>query len=431
MSKKAVKLISIILAVMMFLSILLGVMSYLFAYASIASDKAKLKDLQGQLAEVTAERKGLENELAALGEEKASLFEQKTTTEQQINATLEQIDITTEMINQLSLLIEERTKELEIAIANEEQQYESFKTRIRAMYENDSVSTLELILSSGSLTTVYAKLEAAEAIATYDKNLMKNLASTREYIAELKQGLEADREEQRGIKADYEQLERDLTTQTLELEKLIEEIQSQEEYTQADINEVIQAQKDFEKEIADVVAAIKKAEEEERRRKAAEEAKKREAARLAAEKAAAEKAAKNSSSSSYSGGSMLWPIPGYTTISSGYSMRNHPITGVYSQHTGIDMPAPKGTKVYAAADGTVVSVGYNKAYGNRVIISHGNGYQTLYGHFSRVSVKENQKVTTSTVVGLVGNTGQSTGNHLHFSVIKNGGYVNPTKYVSP
>ena len=110
-------------------------------------------------------------------------------------------------------------------------------------------------------------------------------------------------------------------------------------------------------------------------------------------------------------------------------MRNHPITGKYQQHTGIDLPAPKNTKIVAACSGTVVTVGYNKAYGNRVVINHGGGVQTLYAHMTSYAVSEGDTVSAGDVIGYVGSTGYSTGNHLHFSVLMNGSYVDPKPYL--
>ena len=110
-------------------------------------------------------------------------------------------------------------------------------------------------------------------------------------------------------------------------------------------------------------------------------------------------------------------------------MRDHPITGQYQQHTGIDLPAPKNTQIVAAASGTVVTVGYNTAYGNRVIINHGGGVQTLYAHMTSYAVSEGDTVSAGDVIGYVGSTGYSTGNHLHFSVLVNGSYVDPKPYV--
>ena len=132
----------------------------------------------------------------------------------------------------------------------------------------------------------------------------------------------------------------------------------------------------------------------------------------------------------YVGGIMLWPLPGYTRLSSTFKMRVHPITGVYKLHSGIDIPAPKGTDVLAANDGVVVKAGRNTAYGNMVIIDHGGGVSTLYGHGSEITVTLGQTVKKGDVILKVGSTGYSTGNHLHFEVRTNGDPVDPLPYVT-
>lgn len=105
--------------------------------------------------------------------------------------------------------------------------------------------------------------------------------------------------------------------------------------------------------------------------------------------------------------------------------RPNPFTGVKQYHPGIDMAIKQGTPIYAAMAGKVVSCGWSNVYGNYVIIDHGNGYQSLYGHMFKKMCKLNQQVTTSTKIGLVGSTGYSTGPHLHFTVYKNGKVVDP------
>ena len=103
-----------------------------------------------------------------------------------------------------------------------------------------------------------------------------------------------------------------------------------------------------------------------------------------------------------------------------------------SFHSGIDIPAPRGTEIHAAAAGKVIKACYNVAYGNMIVVDHGNGISTMYAHMrSRALYKVGDRVSKGTVLGYVGTTGWSTGNHLHFSVLKNGDYVSPLKYVSP
>ena len=122
-------------------------------------------------------------------------------------------------------------------------------------------------------------------------------------------------------------------------------------------------------------------------------------------------------------GMFIWPTPGYTKITSPFGMRTHPVTGAYKLHTGTDIAAPTGANFIAMADGTVVKAGYNTAYGNMVMIEHGNGIVTLYAHGSEILVKTNQVAVLK-----VGSTGYSTGPHAHFDVIINGSYSNPENY---
>lgn len=119
------------------------------------------------------------------------------------------------------------------------------------------------------------------------------------------------------------------------------------------------------------------------------------------------------------------PLRARYWLSSPYGWRSSPFTGQRSFHGGMDMAVAKGTPIYAALDGVVVTTGYNATYGNYVIISHHSGYRTLYGHMSKITCKKGNFVYTNTKIGEVGSTGLSTGPHLHFTVYKNGKTINP------
>ncbi|MGI5972050.1 MAG: M23 family metallopeptidase, partial [Oscillospiraceae bacterium] len=109
----------------------------------------------------------------------------------------------------------------------------------------------------------------------------------------------------------------------------------------------------------------------------------------------------------------------------------HPTLGYYKFHTGVDIGASYGAKILAADDGTVITAGYNSGgYGNYVVISHGNGLTTLYGHMSSYAVSNGQNVSKGDVIGYVGSTGRSTGPHLHFEVRQSGQYIDPMSYFS-
>ena len=121
----------------------------------------------------------------------------------------------------------------------------------------------------------------------------------------------------------------------------------------------------------------------------------------------------------------VYPISSGWHFSSMFGKRKDPITGLDSRHTGVDMAAPKGTAITASKSGVVSYTGFSSIFGNYVIINHSDGYQTLYGHMSKITTKKGAKVNQGTKIGLVGSTGYSTGNHLHFTVYKNGRIIDP------
>ena len=118
-----------------------------------------------------------------------------------------------------------------------------------------------------------------------------------------------------------------------------------------------------------------------------------------------------------------------TRFGSAFGMRLHPILQVVRMHEGIDLTCPRGTKIFATADGVVVDAGYSQGgHGIRIFIDHGYGYKTIYGHLEKVLVKRGERVKRGDVIGLVGNTGLSMAPHLHYEIIVNGKKVNPINY---
>lgn len=125
------------------------------------------------------------------------------------------------------------------------------------------------------------------------------------------------------------------------------------------------------------------------------------------------------------------PVAGQgSRVSSSYGVRHDPFTGRLARHTGLDIPAPHGTPILASGGGRVVSAGYKGAYGRAVVIDHGDGLSTLYGHASKLLVRAGDVVMPNQQIALVGSTGRSTGPHLHFEVIRRGVRVEPRQYLS-
>lgn len=127
----------------------------------------------------------------------------------------------------------------------------------------------------------------------------------------------------------------------------------------------------------------------------------------------------------------LFPLPaGSSVITSPYGFRYHPIDGQYRFHNGVDLGAAAGTPIYATKSGTVTTATYASGYGNYVTINHGDGFSSLYGHMTYYTVSYGQTVSQGEIIGYVGSTGYSTGNHLHFTLFYNGSTVNPMDYIS-
>ena len=135
--------------------------------------------------------------------------------------------------------------------------------------------------------------------------------------------------------------------------------------------------------------------------------------------------------SDYIGGEFAWPAPGYTTITSRYGMRIHPILKVPRLHTGTDIGMPTGSNIIAANDGVVIHASYTTTgYGNMVMIDHGGGVCTLYGHGSEIIAELGQTVKKGDIIMKAGSTGWSTGPHLHFEVRINGTAVDSLPYIT-
>lgn len=306
-----------------------------------------------------------------------------------INAELAEIDA---IIAQSDAKI--REKEVEIA------DYESkiamiddeFKARIRAIDEMGSATYIDILLNSKSLGDFLAKLETVREIAAHDQAVIDQMIV-------LKQGVENSKYEIE-VARSHQQEARNLTA-----DKRAQLKQKQNEQSAL----ISQLSSD----IATYEKAYNKAVAEENSLKASLQS----------------SLSRSGGGTVYTGGVFAWPAPSYTYISSPYGYRTHPVLGTRKYHSGLDLAAPGGSNILAAADGTVRSAGWNGGYGYCVVVDHGGGVATLYGHASKLLVSSGQKVSKGQVIALVGTTGMSTGNHLHFEVLKNGATTDPMAYL--
>lgn len=301
-----------------------------------------------------------------------------------------------EMITEIYALIKEADIEISLAMIDKENQYDDMKTRIKYMYENSSEgSILNILFSATSLTGLLNRVEYANQVASYDRQKLEEFQKTILKIQDKEEELKEENERLRILQ--YE-----LTKKKQEIEKLLKNV----ELTIEDLDEEIGA-------VAD--ALIKAAEEEERKKIEADQG--------------AVTAGSAGESLVVGNGTFAHPIPGYTYISSPYGYRYYPDPNVPTLHKGTDFAASTGTPVYAAMDGTVTISKYSSSAGNYISIDHGNGLVTLYMHNSVLYVSSGTKVSKGQNIALSGNTGSSSGPHLHFQVMLNGTAVNSTNYL--
>lgn len=303
--------------------------------------------------------------------------------------------------------LEETEKALEQAIKEAEHQQQLLDSRVRAMYMNDQVSILEMILSAQSVSDLIMRVEMAAKITQCDNDLLTQMRKLQDDIAQKKQAIEEQKlhiEQQKQLIVEEK---KGIESKRAEKNKLLADLEQQKGSYEKALNEMEAQSKELEAVIRKLQA------EEEARRKA--------------------QAQKNSGSSSRGGsivatGRFTWPVPGYSRISSSFGYRVHPVLGVGKLHTGTDIAAPSGANVVAADGGVVIQSGWLGAYGKAVIIDHGNGISTLYGHNSSLLVSAGQEVSQGQVIARVGMTGLATGPHSHFEVRINGTPTNPMQY---
>ncbi|WP_434798952.1 murein hydrolase activator EnvC family protein [Terrisporobacter vanillatitrophus] len=317
----------------------------------------------------------------------SNLNEKKEKVEEKINLANKKI----EKINNESEQLKEDIKKLEEDIASNE---EILGDRLKVINNNYTLGYLKVILSSNSISDFLNNVYIVQEVVAQDKQMLKDLESDKSEIEVKKATLDKNKEEAKVIKdeliKDKESLEEDKS----ELKKLKKELVNEEEALEEKLQKI-----------------------------AAENAK----------SSNDSNSSKSNSSNSTNSNTVIsngsWPVPGYSTISSPFGYRIHPVLGVKKLHTGIDIPAPTGTPAVAVASGTVIYSGVQGSYGNTVMIRHDNGLVSLYAHNSSLVVKVGDKVKKGQVVTKIGSTGRSTGPHLHFEIRVNGTPQNPLNYL--
>ena len=379
--------------------------------------------LCGTPAYIMAEDEDLTNQLDSIQQQVNQQNAAKADAETVIGSVSEQLRQIEEQLRQataeLGTIKEQRVAVENDITLNERQLAEAqkrlegresvFYKRVRDIYINGRLSYLDVVIGSKDFSDFANRLEVLKRIIDSDITLINEIKKERAEIEAHKQKLEADR-------AKLVELEKAALAKQAEIEQKKAERNVVLQKAQNDRATAMQAIEELNASSAQVSAMLKE-------RQAA-----RAAAAAAAAAAAQSSGGQGASDNWVQGtGQLGWPVSG--EITSPYGYRVHPIWGTTIYHSGIDIGVDDGTPVHAADGGVVVWSGWMGGYGYAVVIDHGNGLSTLYGHNSELAVDEGQSVAKGQVISYAGSTGNSTGPHVHFEVRVNGDPVDPMGYL--
>ena len=393
MNKKTQRIIVIVLAAVLLLSLLASALAAI-AYADVT--KQDIQNIKDDLSDIQAQKKEVQARLAEIRDDLSQAEAQVELIQSQVVLTEEEINTSQALLDRYDLQIAEKEADIQRLEAQEEAQYQEFYRQVRWMEETGGTSYLSILFEASSLAEMLDSAMIITDIMDYSNRIIDQLNATQAQLGAARDELAAGRAAQAEVQQDLEVRKAELEDQRAQAQTLLSQIAASESEYAAKAKLLADSEAQINKEL--------------------KEAERKYAAQLAALEA--------QQNANMTSGDWYWPLPGRYKISSLFGSRPDPFTGKRDNHTGTDIPAPGGTPIYAAKTGIVTTVNKNKnasSYGYYCIISHGSGYATLYAHQNQVPiVQEGQTVQKGQIIGYVGSTGRSTGNHLHFELRVNG-----------
>lgn len=401
------------------LKALCAVLSVMFIFSACFTVQAKsVSELRDEKKKIQAEIDKKQSEISALKAEKSkqqeyvsalqgkvslqqdkldSLNKEKNALQSEINEIEAKIKSTVAEIDKAQVEIDKKQAEFE-------EIYQQYCQRLRAMYISGNVSTLEVLLESGDMSSVLTRAQMVKCVSAQDSATLDSLMQKMQEIEAEKKALEEKK---------------------VELGENKKKLDSQKAELQSSIDEVNKVKAELNKEVAECNAAIRELASTESEIMETIETDRDAQRKIDAEIAAASASSSNAPSNYTPGSGRLAYPTSYRRISAGYPNYK---SGAY--HGGVDFPCPTGTPVYAADSGYVaIAKSLTYSYGKYILINHGNGLSTLYAHNSQLCVSQGQAVEKGQLIAYSGSTGNSSGPHCHFEVRLNGNRVNPLSYL--
>lgn len=370
------------------------------AWADDLNDQ--LQDIQGQINSTQGQKEQAESVIQ-------NVTVQLKQIQSELDAATAQLKQIQTRVQAVNVSIAKTTADLKAAQAKLLERQKILNKRIRTIYMHGQLNYLEVIMGSHSFSDFANRVELLKRIISSDFNLINEIETQQRAIEAQEAQLEAQKKELDQLEAQAQQKQSEIAAHQAERQAVLQKAQS-------DKAAAMQMEQDLQAASADIQARIQ--------------------ARIqaAAAAAAAAQASGGDGGGGDAGGNVVvgsgvfsWPVSGPITSPFGY--RVHPIFGTTIFHSGIDIGVPEGTVVHAADGGTVIEADWIEGYGYAVIIDHGNGLQTVYGHNSSLIVSAGQTVSKGQPIAYSGQTGYATGPHVHFEVRDNGSPVDPMGYL--
>src|SRR4030042_4498756 len=355
--------------------------------------------MEEELEQIKKEREEANKKIEEVKKEEQAYLKQVNEVETQLLSSLSQLDDLNVKLSEAKSDVDKTTIELvlkeqdlnkiegeldgKIAILNR---------RVASIYKNKDSNILEILLKAEDFIEFISRLKLMNLIAQQDAEIIKEIKDKRTSNMTIKKAILDLREKQKDRQTEVAKLVSQAEEKQAEVEGIYNEKANLLSNTRANKNALIYMQKDLEIREAEITRIL-------------------ESYRYG----------------NAPGDKFMWPVAGF--IRSGFGMRRHPILGTMRMHAGIAMVAPNGALVKAADGGQIIKAGYDGGYGYSIVVYHGGGFATVYGHLSRILVAVGQNVARGEVIGLVGATGWATGPHLHFEVRINGAAQNPLEWL--
>ena len=426
--KRMVSILAGAMAVIMLLTLILGLIPTPASAASSSEIRKQINQLKKEKEEIKDKIAEVQDQYEENENEIVDIISRKNVIDQEIQLLYTQIQNMNDQLAAYNILIADKQDELDVAESRYAVLNEENKTRIRTMEEEGELSYWEVLFKANSFSDLLDRLNIVEEIAASDNRRLKELSEAADEVEVAQGELISEKEEMELAKQELDAAEAEMDAKRAEADALLQEL-----LEKADDLEALEAE--FEAQEAEFLEMIAKKEEE------FDEAKQREweayMATYVPPTTAPIAGSTNNSTTTNSGGNTSkpsgggggWVVPcSYTSITSPFGYRTAPTTGASTYHQGVDLDTGTGWPVVATRAGTAYT-GYGRAAGNYITIDHHDGFKSIYMHLNGFAVGNGTNVGAGQLIGYTGNTGVSTGDHLHFGISLNGVYVNPCSYV--